>query len=84
MANTVARERVALTSPTGLFTVFVSPGRAQALRARGYREAKSPPQATPKGTTPKRPELNARARALGIPAVGTNAALAAAIAAAEA
>jgi hypothetical protein len=75
-----ARERVALTSPTGKYTVFVSPSRATTLRGRGFTDA-IPAASAP--AAPTRAELSERAKALGVPVKGTNAALAQAIAAAE-
>lgn len=74
------KPRFTLTHPSGAFSVHVTESRAQALLGRGYKAGPSGLQAT----APKRPELNARAKELGIPAVGTNAELAEAIAKAEA
>jgi hypothetical protein len=75
------RERVAMTSPTGRFTVFVSTSRAAALAGRGYTPTTT---AATEPAAPTRAELSERAKALGVPVKGTNAALAEAIAAAEA
>jgi hypothetical protein len=54
----------------------ISDERAKALGIKS-------PKVTAEDETPKRPELNARAKELGIPATGTNVELAAAIAEAE-
>jgi hypothetical protein len=79
------RERVALTHPTGKFSVLVSANRAAQLIGRGYK-----PHAAGTTTTagtpvsiPNRNELTIRAKAAGVPVKGTNADLLAAIVAAE-
>lgn len=84
MAEHKARERVRVTHPTGRFTVLVSPSRAAVLAGRGYTlpsEAAAATSAAPGGAN--RAALIARAKELGIPAVGTNVALTEAIKAAE-
>lgn len=73
------RDTVAMVHPSGTFTVLVSPARALKLRERGYTTSK----AADAPSTPKRPELVERAKAVGIPAKGTNDELLAAIVAAE-
>jgi hypothetical protein len=74
------REQVALVHPSGSFTVLVSPARAVTLRTRGYKNS----TASDAPAQPTRAELNARAKAAGIPAKGTNEELLAAVVTAEA
>lgn len=76
----VTEGRVTLQHPTGRFTVHVLPKRATALVSRGYRATEA---ASDEPTPLKRADLIARAKELGVPATGTNEALAAAIADAE-
>lgn len=79
------RERVAMTHPAGRPTVLVSPTRAATLRERGYTNSSG--EITSAGVTqPARLEravLIERAKAVGVPAKGTNEALLAAVVTAE-
>lgn len=84
MAQRKPRERVNVTHPSGAFSVQVSPARAAVLAGRGYSlpgEAAAAAKSAPGGAD--RAALIARAKALGIPASGTNAALLANVEAGE-
>lgn len=73
-------ERVAMVHPTGRFTVHVSESRATTLAGRGYTRHT---ETTESGSIDRR-ALVERAKAVGVPAKGTNEALLSAVEAAEA